>query len=136
MQADWNTPIYAFFEATPDIEHVNGRRVHVFKCLAKSCKGKGRHGRLVNRYLDTTDARSTGNLRKHAKLCWTEATIRAADGTKNLGLAKDAVRKSESCGDKLRDTSLTAMFEHLSNNGNVTYSHRQHTKTETKYVPF
>lgn len=136
MQAEWNTPIYTFYKATPDIEHVNGRCVHIFKCLAKSCKGKGCHGRLVNCYLDTMDAHSTGNLRKHTKLCWTEATIRVANGTKNLSLTRDAVWKFKSCSDNLRDALLTAMFKCLLNNGNVTYSHCQHRKTETKYVPF
>lgn len=135
MKRDWNATTYAFFEPTPEITHIDGRRVHVFKCLAKSCKGKGRHPRLVNRYLDTKDAGSTSNLRKHAKLCWGEEALKAADATKDLEGARKVLKKSGD--DNLRDGQITATFERLAKgNGKVTYSHRQHTKTETKYVSF
>jgi hypothetical protein len=59
----WNTPVYAFFRPTPTIECIDGRRVHVFECSAKTCTGKGKHGRKVWRYLNTADATSTSNLR-------------------------------------------------------------------------
>lgn len=52
--------IYVFFKPTPSIEYINERRVHVFECNAKHCKGKV-NGRMVRRYLDTTDAKSTGS---------------------------------------------------------------------------
>jgi hypothetical protein len=44
---DWSTPIYAFFKATPIINHINNRRVNVFTCNAKTCKGRGKNGRDV-----------------------------------------------------------------------------------------
>lgn len=133
LKRDWNAATYAFFEPTPSITYIDGCRVHVFKCLAKSCKGKGRHPRLVNRYLDTKDAGSTSNLRKHAKLCWSEETLRAADVTKDSEGARKILQKS----DNLRDSQITATFERLAKgHGKVTYSHRQHTKTETKYALF
>jgi hypothetical protein len=75
---DWNSPIYVFFKPTPMIEYIKDRRVHVFECNAKSCKGKG-NGRMVRRYLDTSDAKSTSNLRKHAKICWGEEVVASAD---------------------------------------------------------
>ncbi|KDR81296.1 hypothetical protein GALMADRAFT_241794 [Galerina marginata CBS 339.88] len=62
LSKDWNSLIYVFFKPEPAIEYVNGRRVHVFECTAKPCKGRG--GRYVRRYLDTGDAKSTGNLRR------------------------------------------------------------------------
>lgn len=43
------------------------RRYHEFKCAAKSCKGRSRE---VRRFLDKKHAKSTSNLRKHAKKCW------------------------------------------------------------------
>ena len=61
---------------------VKGRRVHVFECYAKHCKGKG-NGRFVRRYLDTTDAKSTSNLRKHAKICFGDEEVASADKTRD-----------------------------------------------------
>ena len=83
--------------------------------------------RLVNWFLDTKDAKSTGNLLKHARLCWGRETVDAANVTKLEG-AREAIEKSQ-----LKDGLLTAVFECLKNGkGKVTYSHRQHTKTEAK----
>lgn len=65
LSNDCTSPIYAFFIPTPSTEYINDSCVHIFECSAKSCKGKG-NGCLVCRYLDTSDCKSTGNLRKHA----------------------------------------------------------------------
>ena len=46
------------------------------------CMGKG-NGRMVRRYLDTGDAKSTSNLRKHAKICWGEEAVTVADKTRD-----------------------------------------------------
>ena len=122
----WNTPIYAFFKPTPAIEYIAGRRAHVFSCGAKVCKGKGRHGRDVRRYLGTADATSTSNLRRHAKVCWGEETVEAAGSVKDVYAARAVLAKST-----LRDGSITAAFERLATD-KVTFSHRQHTKTESR----
>jgi hypothetical protein len=37
----------------------------------------------VRRYLDTKDARSTGSLRRHAKVCWGSNIIDAVDSAIN-----------------------------------------------------
>ncbi|KAG2740566.1 hypothetical protein P692DRAFT_201840419 [Suillus brevipes Sb2] len=110
---DWISPVYTFFEPFPKIVEENGRRAHVFKCQGKGCKA------TVRRYLDKGDARSTGNMRKHVRSCWGEE-------------AKDAneVRK-KIVGSVLRNGSITASFERKGK-GKITYSHRQHTKAETK----
>jgi hypothetical protein len=124
---NWNASIYAFFEPILTITYIDERRVHVFKCLAKCCKGKGRNSRLVNRFLDTKDVRSTGNLRKHAKLCWGDETVIAAGAT-NIDEAQKLIDKNI-----LMDGSLTSVFQRLGKGkGKITYSHRQHTKTEAK----
>ncbi|KAF8227815.1 hypothetical protein L208DRAFT_1294699 [Tricholoma matsutake] len=43
LSKDWNAPIYAFFHPVPSIDYVGNpaQCVHVFKCNAKFCKGKG-----------------------------------------------------------------------------------------------
>jgi hypothetical protein len=106
---------------------INGRRVHVFECNAKRCKGKG-NGRMVRRYLDTGDAKSTSNLRKHAKGCWGDDVVAAADDTRDLQAAREALGKV-----RLVDGSITAAFERVATD-KVTYSHRPHTFTEARYV--
>lgn len=127
LSKDWVSPIYVFFKPTPAIEYINGRRVHVFECTAPNCKGKA-NGRKVRRYLDTTDAKSTSNLRKHAKICWGEEPVAAADATKNVHAAREALGK-------YKDSSITAAFRRVAK-GKVTYSHRQHTTAEARYVFF
>jgi hypothetical protein len=69
IQSDsWNSPVYVFFKQTPSITYINDCHVHIFECAVTRCKGKG-NGRMVCRYLDTGNAKSTSNLRKHAKIC-------------------------------------------------------------------
>jgi hypothetical protein len=127
LQRGWNAPIYAFFKANPDIDYIDGRRVHVFTCIAKTCKAKGKFPRRINRFIDKGDASSTSNLRKHAKICWGDDIVKAADETKDAKLARAIVVKSGLC-----NRSITEMFERAKGQGAVTYSHTQHTKTETK----
>jgi hypothetical protein len=103
---------------------VKDRRVHVFECAAGKCRGK--NGRDVRRYLDTSDAKSTSSLRRHAKNCWGEEAVEAADNTQDLEGAREVLGKT-----KLRDGSITAEFERIGK-GKITYSHRQHTSTESR----
>ena len=110
------SPIYVFFKPTPAIEYIKDRRVHVFQCDAKYCKGRG-NGRHVRRYLDTSDAKSTSNLRKHAKICWGEEAVAAADATRDANAAREALGKL-----KNTDGSITAAFERIAK-GKVLYSH-------------
>lgn len=100
------------------------RRVHIFECAAGKCRGK--NGRDVRRYLDTTDAKSTSGLRRHAKLCWGEDAVDAADGTHDLESTRVVLAKT-----KLHGGTITAEFERIGKK-KVTYSHRQHTSTESR----
>ena len=75
-------------------------------------------------YLDTSDAKSTGNLRKHAKICWGVETVAAADETRNVNDAREALKK-------VKDGSITEAFERVGK-GKVTYSHRQHTTMQAR----
>lgn len=109
---------------SPRIEYVKGRHVHVFECAAGKCRGK--NGRDVRRFLDTGDAKSTSGLRRHAKNCWGDEAVEAADSTRDLDGARVVLAKT-----KLHDGTITAEFERIGK-GKVTYSHRQHTSTESR----
>ena len=105
---------------------MDGRRVHDFSCAAKQCKGKGKNPWLVRRYLDTRDRKSTSGLRRHANICWGEEIVKGAAEAKDIASAQDTLK-----GAVQRDGSITAIFERTGK-GKVTYSYRQHTKTETR----
>jgi len=123
------SPIYAFFRPTPSIETVDGRRVHEFECSASHCKGHGKNPRIVRRYLDTSDRNSTGNLRKHARVCWGEEILSGADACGDHDIARKGLDKAK----KLQDRSITTSFERQGK-GKLTFSHRQHTKIQTRFV--
>ena len=114
-----------FFKPTPSVEYIKHRKAHVFECVAQSCHGRTR---FVRRFLDKGDAKSTSNLRRHAKLCWGEETVSAADDTGDAKTTCEALRH-----DKKLDGSITSVFQRT-RKGQVTYSHRQHTKLEARYV--
>ncbi|KAG2337343.1 hypothetical protein BDR05DRAFT_978537 [Suillus weaverae] len=65
------------------------------------------------------DAWSMGNMQKHVRSCWGDEILQAVDQ------AKDVV------GGILQNGSITALFKQKGK-GKVTYSHCQHTRTETK----
>jgi hypothetical protein len=102
MAKDWTAPIYAFFKPTPIIEYVDDCHCHAFWCAAKACKLRTR---LVCRFLDTGDAKSTSNLRKHAKKCWGADTIETADEAHHI----DDVCEITATG--VLQTSIMAAFE-------------------------
>ncbi|KAG2041383.1 hypothetical protein BDR03DRAFT_856431 [Suillus americanus] len=121
LMKEWNSPIYAFFDPTPTIEIIDGRRAHGFKCIAKGCKV------CICRFLNKKDARLTGNMRKHVKTCWGDEVLQACDDAKNAEEVQTKIVMSI-----LHSRSITASFEHKGK-GKVTYLHRQHTRTETKW---
>ena len=125
LAKDWSSPIYMFFNRSPCIEYINNRRVYIFECAASHCKGK--HGRDVRRFLDMGDAKSTSSLRRHARMCWGDEAVDAADNTKDLSAARTVLAKS---GLK-KNGSITNAFERISKE-KVTYSHRQYTYMQTR----
>ncbi|KAG1730510.1 uncharacterized protein EDB91DRAFT_1239076 [Suillus paluster] len=72
------------------------------------------------------DIESTGNMCKHVKNCWGEDALAAAVQTKNAREAHETVVQGI-----LTTGTITASFERKGK-GKVTFSHHQHTKTETK----
>jgi hypothetical protein len=125
LSKDWDAPIYTFFKPTPAIEYIDHHKAHVFECAAHNCQGRSR---FVRWYLDTGDVKSTSNLRRHAKGCWGEETMSAADDAQDAKSAREALGHN-----KKLDGSITAVFQRVGK-GQVTYSHRQHTKIEAWYV--
>ena len=97
LAKDWTSPIYVFFKPVPIIEYVKERRIHVFECAAVQCMGKGNGWKV-----DTGDAKSTGNLHKHAKICWGGEAVAAATSTRDVRSAREALVKLKSV-----DASIT-----------------------------
>ena len=116
MQKGWLAPIYALFSVSlPSGEPQ--RRYHTFAC--KKC------GHKIDRYLDTQDRKSTGNMHKHANKCFGEDVAKQLLGAKTVKDAQHAVKSY------LEDGKITVFFERKEK-GKVTYSHRAHTAVETR----
>jgi hypothetical protein len=124
LRKEWDAPIYVFFKPLPTVEYIDNRKAHIFQCAAIQCRARTR---FVRRFLDKGDAKSTSNLRRHAKVCWGEEVVAAADGTRDISTARTAIQNCKSV-----DGSITAAFRRLGK-GTVTYSHRQFTKVEAWY---
>ena len=125
LQKEWDAPVYVFFKPFPTIQYIKDRKAHVFICAASPCLGQTW---FVCRFLDTSDAKLTSNLRRHVKMCWSEEAVQAADGTQDVRAARAALRTITP-----NNSSITAAFQRLGK-GKVVYSHCQHTKIEAWYV--
>ena len=125
MSKKWVAPAYVFFKPSACVEYVEGRKAHVFECIATRCRCKSRY---VRHFLYTRDTSSTSNLRRHTKICWGDEVVKAADATGNLQTAREALSKKKGL-----NGSITAAFERIKKS-NVTYSQRPYTKLETRYV--
>ena len=122
LRKEWESPIYAFYQPTVGIkEDRAGKRAHEFHCGNKGCTTK------ITRWLDKGDSRSTSNLRKHTRKCWGDEILKAADGMK-IVQAKEAVSIF------VRTGSIRMVFKIQKKGKKETYSNRQHTKTEIRFV--
>ncbi len=121
LRKSWDSSVYAFYSEDVTIGYEKGCRYHEFKCLGKHCKLK----RPIRRFLDKGDAGSTGNLRKHVKKCWGGEALARADEAEHA----EEVRRTIVAG-ILRDGTITAHFARKK--GTVTYSHKPHTRAETR----
>jgi len=63
-------------------------------------------------------------MHKHAKICWGVDTVKAASEAKDVTNTHVVLANS-------KDGSIAAMFK-VKGKGKVSYSHKQHTKTQTK----
>jgi hypothetical protein len=127
LSKKWDAPVYVFFKPTPTVQYFKNRKAHVFECAASPCRQKTR---FIRRFLYTGDTSSTSNLRRHARLCWGEEALAAADETRDVKTAREALGNHKGL-----NRSITAAFKRVGT-GKVSYSHRQHTKIEARYVLF
>ncbi|KAF8068607.1 hypothetical protein FPV67DRAFT_1414440 [Lyophyllum atratum] len=121
MSKGWTLVAYTFYDPVPEIVYIKNHCAYEFSCLAKRCKYKCRH------FLDKKDATSTGSLIKHIKSCWgMEVWDRAYLECGNADTARENVVKGFQ-----KTGSIFKMFQRAGKQ-QVTYSHRQHTRAETK----
>ncbi|EIW62756.1 uncharacterized protein TRAVEDRAFT_113015, partial [Trametes versicolor FP-101664 SS1] len=120
LSTDWVANVYGFYHPVPEIAYVGARCSHLFHCKAKGCKY------VCCRFLDKGDASSTSNLRRHVRKCWGADILKAADKAANIAEVNEKI-----VGSLLKDGSITSTFKRKK--GVVTYSHRTHTRTETRY---
>jgi hypothetical protein len=117
----WTATVYAFFHP-PTIHVESGRQYVEFRCMGKGCRHKRR------RYLDTRDVSSTSNLRDHVKKCSAWGTgneiLKEVDALKTLPDAQKVVATYSRSGDISSAFALQGK--------KVTYSHKQHTKSQAK----
>ena len=52
------------------------------------------HGRFVRRFLDSKDAKSTSNLRRHAKGCWGADAVESSKGV-NVEAAREIIGRGK-----------------------------------------
>ncbi|KAH8093722.1 hypothetical protein BXZ70DRAFT_874179, partial [Cristinia sonorae] len=123
LQRTWTSTVYACFKTEVTAhETPSGRRYHRFTCAAKDCGGS------INRYLDTGNAKSTSNLRRHVQSCkgWGhgEEVLMRLDNMQNA---------QEAC-EKLVAFKYTGDICELlgTGNGKPTYSARSHTRYEIR----
>ena len=126
MMRKWTTPIYAFYHPVPAAGYIKDKKgkerpAHTFKCYNRGCT------QTINRYLDTMDRSSTGNLLRHAKSCWGDEAVDIAQSQHET--AKSA-RESVTTPLK-RNGDIKLAFERKGK-GKITYSTRPHTKTEAR----
>jgi hypothetical protein len=95
----------------------------MFQCAAQMCKHKLRG---VWRFLDKGDVKLTGNMQKHAKKCWGDDVVASADKANDANEVRQTTVKGS-----LDPQSIMATFERKGRDM-VTYSHRQHTKSEAR----
>ncbi|EKM80872.1 hypothetical protein AGABI1DRAFT_126923 [Agaricus bisporus var. burnettii JB137-S8] len=77
----FKSPIYVCFHP-PKFSVENGHEFQVFQCGAKKCLACD--GRLMKRNLNTQNATSTSNLKKHASRCWGDELVKALMAVKSI----------------------------------------------------
>jgi hypothetical protein len=124
LKTRWRSFVYAFFEQTPVIRRVpNPTGSGTWRVLYFWCANKGKCSQGVQRFLDSGNKSSTGNLNKHAKNCWGVAAFEAG---KTLGKA-ETLRQVVNVVRETGKLTTAFDFKHLSK---PTYSNIGHTREE------
>ena len=105
------------------VDYKEGCKSYVFMCAAKGC------GVQVRRYLDTKDAKSSGNLFKHAQGCWKNEAVDRAIELGDVDIVWEKLIKPTK-----ESKSITEFFKQKGVPGKARYSHRPLSKIQTRYL--
>ncbi|KAJ6615157.1 hypothetical protein B0H10DRAFT_1718280, partial [Mycena sp. CBHHK59/15] len=121
-KASWTSHIYAFYLGDVKIEYRNDQLHHIFTCSARNCK------HTIARNQTTKDSKSTKNLRLHAKKCWGEDNVLAAEKVKSLGEACKLLKENSG----VRNQRLTDIFKAHAAAGGKSFSHVPLTNEQSR----
>ncbi|KAE9389052.1 hypothetical protein BT96DRAFT_769639, partial [Gymnopus androsaceus JB14] len=76
------SPIYAFFNAEPDVEFDDASTASYIVFHCSTCRAQVKQ-----------DLHFLGALIRHAKSCWGEEAVNAVQGSKSIDKARDALKK-------------------------------------------
>ncbi|KAJ7728787.1 hypothetical protein B0H14DRAFT_2409936, partial [Mycena olivaceomarginata] len=120
--ASWTSHIYVFSLGNIQFDYRSGKRHHVFTCAARNCK------HTIARNQTTKDLNSTKNLCMHAKKCWGEENVLAAEKVKSLGEARKLLTENS----RVRNQQLTDIFKAHAAAGGESYSHVPWTNEQSR----
>lgn len=116
--------VYAFFEEKPGIRMKDGRTGYEFKCGAKICKGRKRK---LTVWQDKRDKGLTGNLCRHADVCFGKACVDNAIANNSLQNVREGLRNAKVA----KDGTVTAFFKQSGKEA-VQYSNRSLTDDDSR----
>ncbi|KAJ7163966.1 hypothetical protein C8R43DRAFT_879404, partial [Mycena crocata] len=122
----WTSHIYTFYQGDVRIEYRNDKLHHIFTCAAWNCN------HTIHCNQTSKDSNSTKNLRAHAKKCWGEDNMLAAEKVKSLGEARKLLKDNSS----VRNQRLTDIFKAHAVAGGESSSHVPLTNEQSRLRPF
>ncbi|KAJ6632563.1 hypothetical protein B0H10DRAFT_1624834, partial [Mycena sp. CBHHK59/15] len=111
-----------FYLGDVKIEYRGGKLHHTFTCGARNCK------HTITRNQTTKDSNSTKNLRVHAKKCWGEDNVVAAEKVKSLAAARKLLKENSG----VRSQRLTDIFRAHEAGGGESFSHVPLTNEQSR----
>jgi hypothetical protein len=131
MKKKWTSVYYSFFKDDVKVKYTKDKdncKYHEFTCLHPSC------GATIKRYLDEKDATSTRSLKYHVE----EACKAWGPGISDVvSSAKDAKTIGDGrtiASGYIKTGRITHTFQRKDNT-RITYSIRNHTFDEIRYIP-
>ncbi len=121
LHTEWKSPIYGFYDEDIQLVIIDNRKAILFQCAARGC------GKTLQRFHDTHDRSSSGNLHKHTRLCWGEEAVGQA---KAIG---DATRVRSCIVQGLQKNSdITEYFRLEKAAKKPLYLHQQMSRAQTR----
>ncbi|KAF5318895.1 hypothetical protein D9611_014718 [Ephemerocybe angulata] len=122
ISKEWTSAAYAFYNE-PTLSTYENRPCQVFIC--------GKCLKPQRRFTETSNATSTGNLKKHAEKCWGKDIVkRAYDARTTLQMDLESIKEGMKNATWV-DGSITASFERKGK-GALQFSARNHTYKERR----